>query len=310
MRADIESMAVKLLDWIYEQTQSSADAFYDIQPFTDEYLEGDRNAGRTIVEFLESRGLVNPTYTFGCTDAGLTPRGIQQAQRSIAARRDPSQRIPALRTAMLRWLLERESTDNAAMSWHEFKEAPPARFMGDRFKLAETERQAEYLWSNGLIAAISIEEEREGCVRPTLTPEGQDCVIEFGGRVSDYLNRGSRPANVNNIHIADNQGNLSIAGENFTQSITSGVDTSQLLKFAGAVRQLLPTLNLDDEDAEELDRQAEELHAAASDPEPNVGKLRSLWAAVMQGITKAAPTVAGELVTNLGQEAAKAIGAG
>lgn len=307
---DIDNMALKLLDWLYEQGQHSTSVeFYDLKPFGDYYLNEDETAVRAVVGLLERQGLVNPTYSFGGTDAALTPLGIQRVQKLRADRTETSKRIPALRTAMLRWLSARESADEDVVSWDEFVDGHAADYLGERFKLGETERQADYLWSKGLIAAVRLGEERPGCTRPRLTSSGQDCAIDFGGNVSEYLNKPPSATNINNIHIADNRGNLSIAGEQFTQSITSGIDTSELLKFAGAVRQILPTLDLETEKAAELDRQAEELHEAASEPEPEVGRLKKLWAAVMQGITSATPTVASELVTNLGQEAARAIGA-
>jgi len=126
------------------------------------------------------------------------------------------------------------------------------------------------------MASSPIDQAPGGTINPRLTADGLDCVVEHGGSVSEHLGRNDRGGDVNTFNISDNRGNLSIGGQNYSQTTHTGIDTTELLKFAGAVRQLLPTLGLNDEDAAVLDQQAEELQAAASQPEPELGTLRRL----------------------------------
>lgn len=78
-----------------------------------------------------------------------------------------------------------------------------------------------------------------------------------GGDVAEYLwdrrGGGSTTHNRTTVHISDNNGNLVIYGERFTQNYNAGIDVDQLLDFAGGVRQMLPVLGLDGSTARRLD---------------------------------------------------------
>jgi hypothetical protein len=79
------------------------------------------------------------------------------------------------------------------------------------------------------------------------------------------------------VHISDNNGNLVINGERFTQNYNAGIDVAQLLDFAGGVRQMLPVLGLDGSTKGDLAKVAEDLHAEASSPAPDRGAAAHRW---------------------------------
>jgi hypothetical protein len=108
--------------------------------------------------------------------------------------------------------------------------------------------------------------------------------------------------------IADARGNLVIGSNNVVQNNTNGIDARALLDFAGLVGQIAPTLGLPAAEQAELQSAAADLHEAASEPMPEKGRLRRLGDAVMQGLTKAAPTVASQMALAAGQDAIHMLG--
>ncbi len=108
--------------------------------------------------------------------------------------------------------------------------------------------------------------------------------------------------------IADARGNLIIGSSNVVQNNTNGFDPSVLLNFAGLVGQIAPTLGLPAAEQAGLESTAAALHEAASEPMPEKGRLRRLCDAVMQGLTKAAPTVASQMALAAGQDAVHMLG--
>jgi hypothetical protein len=108
--------------------------------------------------------------------------------------------------------------------------------------------------------------------------------------------------------IADARGNLVIGSNNVVQNNTNGFDASALLDFAGLVGQIASTLGLPAAEQADLESSAAALHEAASEPVPEKGRLRRLCDAVMQGLTKSAPTVASQLALAAGQDAIHALG--
>jgi hypothetical protein len=108
--------------------------------------------------------------------------------------------------------------------------------------------------------------------------------------------------------IADARGNLVIGSNNVVQNNANGFDASALLDFAGLVGQIASTLGLPAAEQADLESSAAALHEAASEPVPEKGRLRRLCDAVMQGLTKAAPTVASQMALAAGQDAIHALG--
>lgn len=261
-----------------------------------------------VAKLAEHLGFIFVTYSHGGgAFVNITAHGLSAAEQAETDRRNPSVRVPKLRQLMLQWLYAQDAAGVDPEDWDAFLNDPNSQFMGQPFSNREVAGQAVHLNDTGFIEAQPIEEEATGSIHPRLTQKGHECLIEFGGDVSSH-NRASRGGTTNNVYLADNKGNMAIGSENFTQSVTSGVDTSELLKFAGAVRQILPTLDLPPERAQSLDEEAAALHEEASRESPDVSLLRRLWQSVMEGLAGASQTVTGDLVTQLGQEALRSIG--
>lgn len=275
-----------------------------------EFISGEgllEECGQPLAEHLQSQGLVRTAIGLdGRPDSMITPKGVAYLHRMRAQRQEPAVRARALRQCMLQWLYRQEqNTDMAPPDWSGFLTSDGAHVLGEPFTRKEAEQAASYLSNKNLITAFSIDQAGLGWVGPTLTDDGRDCVLEFGGSVSGYLGRHDRGSV--HTYIGTNSGNVAVSSEHFTQNVTTGLDTSKLLELAAAISQALPVLGLTPDQHSEIEGYAVELHNAASAAQPDRGKLRGLADAIMTGLTKAATPVATAIATGLGNDAVRAI---
>lgn len=295
----------RLLDWLYDQDVTEP-SFHDVNQFVAESDLSDDGA-QLVVDDLESRGVIEQIATFGSWEAKLTVGGADFVQKVRAERSDSVRRSREIQQRMLCWLHNREHRDAPPSDWSDFLASDDAIFYGDRFALAELERQAEYLFAKDLIQSLHIEQAADGTIKPRLTAAGQDCVMDFGGNVSDYINRHNGRSTTTNITMTGSTGNIVVASDNVQQNIETGIDTRKLLDFAGFVRQVVPTLGLSEDDQAELDADAAELHQAAEEAQPDRGRIKQLHDAVMAGLIKAAPSIVTSTATAMGNDAIRAI---
>ena len=308
MDLDLEYHGTRLLEWLYNQPDYDR-TYFDVAEFTTaEYLR--EGSDRALAEHLQGQGLVKAILPLdGLPGAIISAGGIARLQGIQARRRDPAFRPRTLQQRMLQWLYRYEQVVGmdgmAPPDWTGFLDSDGARFLGERFNLAEVEQAASYLGGRNLITAFSIDEAGPGWVRPRLTDDGRDCVLDFSGSTSDYLNR-QKGGSVN-TYIGNNSGNVAVGSENLTQNVTTGLDTTKLLEFAAAVGQALTVLGLTCDQQSELQGYAIELQAAANASEPDKGKLRALIDAIMTGLMKAATPLATGIATGLGNDAIRSI---
>ncbi|MGI6875190.1 MULTISPECIES: hypothetical protein [Amycolatopsis] len=311
MALDVEYYGLRLLDWLYDQS-SGFTQFFEIGDF----VSAEGLSGHDIYplgKYLDDRGLIQARFTLGGGgSAFITGEGIAFVQQMRSERKDPAVRRPRLRGQLLRWLYHKQyQGGDGPASWEGFTASEYGRFMGQRFTNAEVENEVQYLSDRGFIEGVEVAEAVSGWIHPRLTANGQDCVVEYGGSVSDYMNRTAAAVggggNVTNISISDSSGNIVVGDNNYVHNVASGIDVSQVLRFAGLVRQVVTTLQLPPEDEAIVDAQAAELHDAASEAPADKGRLRLLVDAIIERVTNATATVAGEMVLAAGQEAAKAI---
>lgn len=302
---DIESAAAELLELLYEYNAISSSCQFPLDAiafrWNSSYL--DQNV---VAQLVASRNLISQTnYISGRTKAALTAAGIAYVQRLHKERSDPQLRTNATRTLVLRTLYDAGAMYFAA--WDEFELGPGPHYLGSHLASLEIGREARHLHNLGLISATDMGDEF-GIMEVTLSSRGYSCVTDFGGDVTKFAHERSQGnVTTNNIYMPDNKGNLAISSSRFAQTVKAGVDTAELLKFAGAVRQILPTLELTEDQAEKLKQESAELHEAASQPEPDVGLLRRLGRSILEALGTAAPTVASDLVLQLGEQAVTAI---
>jgi hypothetical protein len=240
----------------------------------------------------------------------VTAYGYRRVAEMRRKRTDPVERVSALRQQLLTWAYEKER-GGESFSWNSFVEADHSFCGVDRFSREEVERQIRYLKSRELLDSTHMNDlEEESGDRPALTGDGVDCVLNHGGEVGTFMKQRPRSDRSNpkgSVHISDMRGNVNVHGENVRQAITTGVNTVELLRFVGAVNQTIRVIPLPKYEQDEIRGKAEELYVEAEKPKPDVNKLERLWSAVMEGLAKAAPTVAGTMLTDLGEEAMKAI---
>ncbi|MGZ0153754.1 hypothetical protein ACXJJ3_42260 (plasmid) [Kribbella sp. WER1] len=312
MATEIETHASNLLEALYEAHRANADQ----DAATASYLESAGldpvQDGFALVDFLAERGLVDANHTAGTPRGWITPEGMHAVQGLYAKRADPKARAALLRTEMLRWLDRQEDEGLQPASFDEFVDALTED--SEVFSERELRGAAEYLHRNELVEAVHVEESTDGWIHPRLTPEGRECITDHGGDVAEFLReRRGGPSTTHHsttVHVSDNNGNLVIHGEKFTQNYNAGINVEDLVTFAGGVRQMLPVLGVDPAAQDELAEVADDLHAEATAPVPDRGRLRQLVNRLLAGVNAAAETVAKTMLLAAGEAARKAITGG
>lgn len=298
MVTGLQNLGIQLLEWLAEYP----DEFLSVNSIADGNGLS-RDECSLAAEYLKNRNLIETAETFDGYAACINADGRAFLEEARSIRRDPSVRIPALRRGMLLWLYTQEEAGRRPSGWNEFLRSSESLFYGDHFTTEQVKRQAEYLYDSGLIDGVDKLIGGKGSQSPRLTSQGIDCVVDFGGNVSDYL---KPSAGLAGIHVSDVNGNVVFGNHNKVQ-YTSALDTSQVLKFAGLVRQTLPVLGLPPENANRIAEQAQELHEAAQVEEPDPSWMRKLLDTVMTGLAGAASTVTKELVLAAGKEALQSV---
>lgn len=308
MVLDLDRHGLMLIDWLYERMGDRSEMF-DVEQFT-ELQDLPEGSARLVSQHLETRGLINAAYTMGGhVSAVITTEGIAFAHKVRAMRGDHAQRIRSLRQDLLNWLYGMERVSVAPLDWDEFIVSPANHYFGSKYDEGEVKTAVSDLAARGLIAGMEHDHSVAAWVKPRLTSDGRDCVIDYGGNVSDYLKRFSS-GNSTNVTMNHVHGNTVIGNENVVNNQASGIDIAKLVDFANFVRQVLPTLGLPEDERTEIGRQADELSEVTTASEDDRNWLRRSLDAVMTGLTKALPGVVTSTAIAMGEEARKAISGG
>jgi len=303
---DVETATLDLLEWIYDH--GAGNEFMSVHAFVATKDLPD-TAARMLATDLRARGLITAALAWGRDDAMLTPAGTRYVQQVRQQREDPVYRIPVLRKQMLLWLFSVTRNTNKVSDWSGFLSSQYASFLGDRFTKSEMDDEVAYLVSRGFITTSTrVNEEVNGWFYPKLTADGRDCITEYGGSVSDFLRSRNGGAT---YHFSDNSGAISVNSSHVTQTVSHGVDTAAVLKFAEAAAQMLPVLDgIPHDEQGQMRECAAEIQAEAAQEEPNISRLRELFNALYRGVMKASSTVATDMLVQLGHDASKALGIG
>jgi hypothetical protein len=306
---EIETHASNLLEAMYEAYRADTDQDEAIVGFLDEASLDPVQDGFDIVNFLADDGLVNAHHTMGRPRGTITPAGIHAVQILHAKRADPKARAAILRAEMLKWLDGQEEEGLQPASFQDFVDAMTED--SETFSERELRGAAQYLHRYELIEAVHVEESTDGWIHPRLTSDGREYVTDHGSDVAEFLRErrsgSSTTQHSTTVQISDNNGNLVIHGENFTQNYNAGINVEDLVKFAGGVRQMLPVLGVDPSTENDLAIIADDLHTEATSLAPDRGRLRQLISRLMAGVNAAAPTVAKTMLIAAGEVAQKAI---
>lgn len=302
MHFDIETEAIRLLDWLADkphQTSTLIEPFLTGRDLPAEHMWHLR-------DHLRDNGYVVGEASAGPVELTITAAGLAYITKVRSRRSDPAERTRTLRKGMLNWLYAL-SRANPPDDWTGFTNDPRFSMLGEQFTFDEVIQEAEYLSDHGLIAGHDIEEAGPASLYPRLTSQGRDCVTDYEGNVSEYLNRKQSRGDMN-VYMAGVQGNTAIGSHHVVQNTSGVFDMQPLRDLADYVREVAPVLRLADDDRDRLTATAEELHATASADQPEPGKLRRLLDALMKGLIKAAPTIASSTAIDMVEEGRKLLG--
>jgi hypothetical protein len=303
-----DARIIRLMDWLFDQ---GIGEFSNLEEFV-AGEEDPRGQAHLLGKHLDDHGWADVIFTFGGTSAKLNGRGISRIEGVRQARADRPRRAADLQRQMLRWLYEQEDQRTPPESWSAFLATEPSHLLGTAFSAEEVARHAEYLQSRNLLTSVTVEETGPGWLYPRLTPDGQDCVTSFDGRVADYMNRPSTSSgptvygpyiqgNANGALLA--WGNQSVTqNQSATQQIAPGFES--LASAVADVLRRLPEFGLADEDAEDAEVLGNEILAEVVTDSPDRGKLRRAFAA-LKGFLLPIAAQAGSGAAEGAHEAAK-----
>ncbi|WP_433464012.1 hypothetical protein [Spirillospora sp. CA-128828] len=293
MTHNFEDLCWEALDWVGANAANFG-GYVDLAIFTDAYGI-DPQGARGLFQFGMERGLLShSSRSPEALEVCLTSTGANLLRARQAKRDDPILRAAAVRRAILEWLwrLKREGAKPPLID--HFLGTDGSRFEGTSFLRWEIERAVAYLLSKGLIEKVG-EVRYTGIFPQFLTTwQGDDCVEQYGGDVDKYERRNDQ-ASGPVFHIGSNSGNIAANSRDFTMSasVVNGVDPSQIVMFARALRQAAPVLGLPEAEIQELMQTADRLEQEAGDGEPDPSRVQR-WGSVAIGILNS-PIVSGAL---------------
>lgn len=187
----------------------------------------------------------------------------------------------------------------------EMIQDPDVHFYGDPLTTEEVGKAFRYLSEQHMVKGRSAW--GGDVLVPTLLARGIECV-ESGRTVSDFIKPQANVGNVYNTYLPNAQGVIIGEQENVTQNNSAGIDPTAFVQLAGYVGQVSSTLNLAEPQRVELERVAQELHGEATSGAPDQGRLRALTDRILEGLSGAAGTIAGQIAIQMGQGALNSLG--
>lgn len=281
------------VEWVYDHSDSPL-GDVEFREFSEAYkLDG--NNSFALLRYCKERGLLDDKFsTLGEPAANMTPEGIQWVEERKRRRADPVLRIAAARKGLLIWLWKQKQAGAHFPITEKFLDFDDSVFEGDRLQADEVDRASAYLAEKGLINGVTVDE-RRGPVRAETTSAGDDCVERYGGDVAEYERRDVQASGpVFHIH-GDNTGNIAANSRDVAMNAKTvkGVNMSDVVIFARALRQATPMLGLPDEEASELVELADRIEQEASREAPDLNRLQR-WGANILGLLNS-PVVSGAL---------------
>ena len=281
------------VEWVYDHSDSPL-GDVEFREFSEVYkLDGGNSFA--LLRYCKGRGLLDDRFsTLGGPVANMTPAGIQWVDDRRRRRADPALRIAAARKGLLIWIWKQKQAGAHFPITEKFLDFDDSVFEGDRLQADEVDRACAYLAEKGLISGVTVDE-RSGPVRAETTSAGDDCVERYGGDVTEYERRDVQASSpVFHIH-GDNTGNIAANSRDVTMNAKTvkGVNMSDVVVFARALRQATPMLGLPDEEASELVELADRIEQEASGEAPDLNRLQR-WGANVLGLLNS-PVVSGAL---------------
>jgi hypothetical protein len=212
---------------------------------------------------------------------GFSPRGLDRARSSSAARADGRRR------AMLVWLADQAS----APDWEEFVGARFRHLGGTPYSPHEVAQEASYLYDKDFIDAGAGSADPTGRIFPQLTSRGVDVVMSEGSASGDNFSaaqrRSKQETNINGPVFYGNATGNSLAWNNSGPVSQSHQSSQQIAPgfedLANAVAQTLARLGqigLPAEEAEDAEASAREILLEVEKDAPDRGRIRRALAAL------------------------------
>ncbi|TDW76275.1 P-loop NTPase fold protein [Kribbella pratensis] len=176
MATEIEQHASDLLERLYDSDRAGEDGLEAMSAYLDS-LGVDNSYGYDLIDLLNDAGYVRQASTLGGAFGLITAAGKLAVQRLRSSRADPKIREEVLHRAMLLWLDEQENNHVSPSSWEPFV-LLASTAEGGGYSERQVRHAAEYLAERGLITAVSVAQERDGWVRPTLPVAGRTYLTE------------------------------------------------------------------------------------------------------------------------------------
>ncbi|MEV5599430.1 hypothetical protein [Streptomyces sp. NPDC052496] len=301
MANEFSALYEPLLDWVYERSEGRPDRGVELGPFATEHGLTGRADFELLGYAMSKGGLDNHFSNLGTAIANLTPEGLETAEQRRIRRESPVERSKAARRAVLHWLWLQ---DEDCVHWpvvENFAGTAAASFEGSLLTMDEIDCAAGYLKSHGLINGQGAWG-RKGPLRAEITAEGRDCVENYDGDPRAYIRRGVGGTTYNNF-LPNAQGVIIGEQQNVTQNNTAGVDPTLFVQLAGYVGQVSGTLGMDEPDREAMERVAQDLHAEATSPVPEPGRMRQLTTQLKDKLLEAGTTVAATMGVQMAEQA-------
>ncbi|MFF3578071.1 hypothetical protein [Streptomyces mirabilis] len=286
----------RLLLWLDGCAKQTPSVYIDVTRFVEEFQLEDEDPTVLALQ-LEQHGLVEILRVMGghkshvhLTDAGrVAVRELKDLQKDRAAR------LRHTMDAFLRWLFD-TAGDQTPINPALFLATPGSYFAGIEIPGTELHQALAYLAEHDLIHHIDTDP-----ATVAITPQGVSCALS-GGSVQDRTAQPRPGATYNNV-LVNPQGVIIGEQKDFTQNNTAGIDPSAFVQLAGYVGQISGTLGMSDPDRVELERVAQELHAEATSPNPEPGRMRQSATRLKDKLLEAGTTIAATMGVQMAEQA-------
>lgn len=266
-----ETLSDLLVEWVYDRSNTPLG---DVEFAEFSQLHGlNREDSYGLLRHCKERGLLDDRHSdHDAPVANMTAGGIAWVKQRRERRNNPILRTASARRGLLIWLWSAKHNGAHSLNVDQFLEAEQSIYEGERLQVDEVDRAAEYLDTKGLITGVRAAG-RRGPIRAETTSHGDDCVERFGGDVSEYERHSTAGGTVVNIG-GNNSGNIATNSHDVTMNastINNGL--TDVVTFARAIHDALPTLTLPDGEANELAELADRIEQEASAEAPDRSRI-------------------------------------
>jgi hypothetical protein len=295
---DIRALSEPLIEWVYDNTKDGPTGGVSITEFTEaQGLDGPQ--AFQLLYYTQERGMVDAGgSTMGVPEASLTHYGHEWVEQRRGRRSNPAERAKFARNSLLAWLWRCKQAGTSPALVRGILTVPLSLFEGERLAEDEFERAAAYLLEKKLITGGS-KAGSYGPIYADVTAMGEDCVENYEADVSAF---GRRTIAGTVINIGHNSGNIAANSREVTQSAstTAGLNAADVILTARALRQAVPVLGLQEEDAREFTDVATRMETEASAAALDTGRLQR-WSVFLVSLLNS-PAVGGALGPVLAQQ--------